>query len=316
MADNSAVEGGYSGGYDYVFVDSPPDRLVCKICQSVCREPQLTECCGHVYCKCCLNKFKHSTIVSQACPMCRAEPFNTFPHREGDREIRALQVYCPNMKDGCGWIGELANIVGHKPLQKCERCDKCGDIIHYSDNHLPTNCPCYCPHCDTTADREVICSEHKEKCHKFPIRCPNNCGQHIPRDNMDDHKKVCPLEIIQCKYQCGARIARNEVAKHNQEKMTEHIQWAYNVLNKLHIGQTARSVELPKADQVDHNITLASPIRSHLTTTVLCVIIAIITALLLQSYYTTTDHDPDDILNHITKLHEKINNKEITTKIM
>ena len=68
--------------------------------------------------------------------------------------------YQDNIKDECGLTGELVSIVGHKPHQnfawnceRCEeRCDKCDNIIH-SDVHLPTNCPCYCPHCDTTADR-------------------------------------------------------------------------------------------------------------------------------------------------------------------
>ena len=95
------------GGFDYTFMEPPPDRLVCKICQFPCREAQLTECCGHVFCKNCLTKFKSSTVVSHACPMCRQEPFTTFPHREGDREIKMLKVYCPNKNDGCGWTGEL-----------------------------------------------------------------------------------------------------------------------------------------------------------------------------------------------------------------
>ena len=243
---------------------------MCKICQSPCREAQLTECCGHVFCKCCLSKLRSSATVSQACPTCREEPFNAFAQREADREIKALKVYCPNKKDGCGWTGELVSIVKHNPLQQCGRCDKCDDIIHYSDIHLPTNCPCYCPHCDTTADREVISSEHKEKCHRFPLRCPNNCGQNnVPRESMDDHKKVCPLEMVQCKYQCGARIARNKVEKHNQEKLKEHTELTRGVLRKLEAKQNVQSM-------------LAFPTWSHLIIVVLC---AIIVALLLQVYY-------------------------------
>ena len=305
MAYNYAVE----GGYDYDFVESPPDRLVCKICHFPCREAQVTECCGYMFCKCCLIKFRSSTSISQACPTCRQESFTTFPHRGDDREIKALRVNCPNVKGGCGWTGELVSIVGHKPFQKCERCDKCDDIIHYSDIHLPTNCPCYCPHCETTADREVISSKHKEKCHRFPLRCPNNCGRNdIPREDMDDHKKMCPLEMIQCEYQCGARIARKEVKNHNQEKITEHIQLscekATKILSILGIElHDEQSAEKAKTKQVNRG----SPIRSHLTTVVMCIII-IILALLLQSYYTTTDDNLDNNQNGITEL--------LTTEIM
>ena len=300
------------GGYDYDFVDSLPDRLICKICQSPCREAQLTKCCGHVFCKCCIKQLRSSATVSQACPMCRVEPFDAFPHREAEREIKALKVHCPNKEDsGCEWTGKLAGIVARKLPQKCERCDKCDNIIHYSDiaRHLPTNCSCYCPHCDTTADREVICSEHKEKCHRYPQACPNNCGQYIPQEDMDDHKKVCPLEMIQCEYQCGARIARNEVEKHNLEMMTKHIQLARHVLSELKIAQLA---EKNKAKQFFHNIA-TSPIGLHFTTVlvVLCVVIA---ALLLQPYYTTADHDLiiKEVQNSISSM--KAQNDEELTK--
>ena len=278
MAFNSAAD--HEGGYDYDFVESPPDRLVCKICQFPCREAQLTVCCGHAFCKCCLSKLRSSS-TGKACPTCRKEPFDAYVQLEADRKIKALKVYCPNKKDGCGWTGELANIVNN-PLQSCERCDKCDDIIHYSDVHLPTNCPCYCPHCDTTADREVINSEHKEKCNKFPLRCPNNCGQDIPRDSMDGHKKVCPLEMVQCEYQCGARIVRNEVEKHNQEKLSEHIQLAHTVLSQLKTAQTAQLRSVEKS---------AFPIRPYLTITVLVIVIAIETAILLPSYIGKHDYE-------------------------
>ena len=131
----------------------------------------------------------------------------------------------------------------------------------------------------------MICSEHKEKCRRFPQACPNNCGQDIPREEVDDHKKVCPLEMIQCEYQCGARIARKEVEKHNLEMMTKHIQLAHNVLSEMKIVQSVKN----EAKQSVYSIA-TSLIGPHFTTVlvVLCVVIA---ALLLQPYYTTTDHD-------------------------
>ena len=132
----------------------------------------------------------------------------------------------------------------------------------------------------------MISGEHKEKCNKCPLRCPNNCGQDdIFWESMDDHKKVCPHEMIQCEYLCGARIARNEVEKHNRDKLNEHIQLANAVLSELKTAQL-RSAE-----------TNASvPIRPHFTTctvTVLVIVIAIIiqVALLLPSYCTTCIKD-------------------------
>ena len=241
MAEDFTRDSVIEGGYDCDFVTPIPDRLVCNICHLPCREPQQTHECGHLFCKSCIKKLMCSTTVSHACPVCRKESFTIFSQLKDDREIKALKVYCPNKSDGCTWIGELVSIIGHKLPEKCTPCDRCSDIIHYTNitNHLGT-CPCYCPYCDITAEREVISSEHKEKCHKFPIMCPNKCGlDHIPRDNMDKHKKVCPLEVIPCEYQCGAMIARNEVDRHNNEKMTEHMQLTFEkttttIFNELH----------------------------------------------------------------------------------
>ena len=216
-------------GYNYDFVDTPPDRLLCKICNLPCRDPRRTVCCGHVFCESELTNRKEDS-----CPECEAiKMFTTFVDKADKREIKELKIYCPN-KDGCSWIGELSRVDEH--LRGCEiSCSKCKQILYLSTmkSHLDTECPCYCPYCDMTAEREVISSEHKENCHKFPLTCPNNCGlDNIPRDNMDEHKKVCPLEMIQCEYQCGAVITRNEVTEHNEVSFLAHIHAFKNELNK------------------------------------------------------------------------------------
>ena len=98
MAYNAATEETYS----YDFVEPPPDRLVCKICHLPCREAQMSECCGHVFCKTDLQAMKTSTNLSYSCPMCRVTPLHAYPNRAVDREIKELKVYCPNKKHGCG----------------------------------------------------------------------------------------------------------------------------------------------------------------------------------------------------------------------
>ena len=112
-------------------------------------------------------------------------------------------------------------------------------------SHLDTECPCYCPCCDMTAEREVISSEHKENCHKFPLTCPNNCGlDNIPRDNMDEHKKVCPLEMIQCEFHdvgCEIKYHRIDEECHVKENMIMH----------LHLTRLQLSIVNKKLEQVN-----------------------------------------------------------------
>ena len=74
------------GGYDYKFVETPPDKLVCQICLLVARSPHQVTCCGKVYCKTCLDEHKrHSlrSIYSKECPNCRKIGQN-FPDIRGE----------------------------------------------------------------------------------------------------------------------------------------------------------------------------------------------------------------------------------------
>ena len=58
------------GGYDYEFVDGPPQEiLICKICLMVCCDPYLSVCCGHVFCKSCIDNTKQNTAIVEACPV-------------------------------------------------------------------------------------------------------------------------------------------------------------------------------------------------------------------------------------------------------
>ena len=182
--------------------------------------------------------------MQPTCPICRSEEFVTYPNLSTDREIQQLMVYCPDKDStGCNWIGKLKDVDKHySEGRECEtECDKCKTVVKHKllRSHLTTECPCYCPYCDITTEREVISSEHKEKCHKFPITCPNNCGlDGIPRDDMDEHKKVCPLEIIQCEFDdvgCETRIFRKDAEYHMKENMLTHLQLTrikLNVVNK------------------------------------------------------------------------------------
>ena len=242
-------------GYDYDFVHNVPDRLLCQICRLPCRDPQRSVCCGHVFCK---SEMDQHQLRETSCPQCASKDFTTFVDKSLQREINELPIYCPNKKDGCGWTGEMARVDDH--MKGCEiSCNKCKQIVYFSTmrSHLDTECPCYCPYCDITAEREVISSEHKEKCCKFPITCPNNCGlDAIPRDDMDEHKKVCPLQMIQCEYQlqCGAVVARNEIIQHDRLNLVTHVHSFKNELNRTMTSLLNRCAEANAASRVSQEL--------------------------------------------------------------
>ena len=99
------------GGYDNTFTADVPDRLVCKICHLPSREPHLSVCCGHIFCKSCVDGVKNS--YHTACPMCRDEEFASFLNKQADREVKELTLYCSNKEEGCTWKGKARGILTH-----------------------------------------------------------------------------------------------------------------------------------------------------------------------------------------------------------
>ena len=227
------------GGYDYSFVDIPPDELVCKICHCPSIEPYLSVCCGHTFCKSCLEDAKQVTIVVSACPMCRKDDFTTFPNKQNERAVNSLHVFCTNKHKGCDWQGELNNITRHlsNDSNGCEferiNCsNKCGLSLErrYLSNHVDTECPCgniTCQYCAITGECQFINGQHQEQCPKLLLQCPNKCDiGTIPRENMEAHKAECPLEMTQCDYYemgCTDRMARKDKLNHDKEKMENHL---------------------------------------------------------------------------------------------
>jgi len=212
-----------TGGYDYQFVQTPPDMLICKICHLPSREPYLTGCCGHTFCKSCLECVKESTVLPSSCPVCRSEQFTFFPNKQNERVIKGLYVFCTSKERGCEWQGEINDINSH--LDDCQfeevACpNNCGtDLQRKSVNdHLENECPrrkVDCQYCNTTDELQYIKRGHMEKCLKFPLPCPNCCGMsNIPREDVRDHRKVCPLEEVGCPNECGTTVDRQDLDKH------------------------------------------------------------------------------------------------------
>ena len=236
-----------NGGYECDFVEAPPDRVLCKICQNPCRDAYLTGCCGTNFCHSCLQLLKKGTAVNKACPMCREEKFRIFPNKGLDREIKSLCVRCENRRGGCTWCGEINDVEKHITAD-CQFVEvtcpsKCGLKLKRQcvEQHITKECPCHCQYCGTTGKKEVITAKHKKNCQQYPRPCPNGCELGvIPSAGMAAHRKVCPLELVQCEYYvvgCESLVARGDMDTHYKHKMAEHLS-----LMKLKLASTAKAV--------------------------------------------------------------------------
>ena len=225
------------GGYDLQFVDSPPDRVVCVICHLPSRDPHMTACCGHVFCKSCLDKAKATRYAS--CSMCKDYDFNTFCNKQIKREVQSLYVYCTNKEKGCEWKGEVKDISTHLgssdgcqmeevecPNQCCMKLER--QLLTY---HIDTECQhrnIECPYCHDKVKQQFINAVHLEECPKLPLPCPNGCRKKkmILREDMKAHREVCPLELIHCQYHnvgCDVKMIRKRKKQHEDDKMKEHL---------------------------------------------------------------------------------------------
>ena len=266
------------GGYEYVFVDPPSDLLVCKICQCPSREPHLSKCCGHTFCKSCLEGMKKAaTVISAACPICREEEFITFANKQADRTIRSLHVYCTNKKKGCEWQGEVNNIINHRkksdgcPFEEVTCSNICGKTLQRQDltNHVEYECShrkATCQYCHITGQHQSIEGEHKQQCPKFPITCPNKCEVgSVPREVIEEHIKMCPLELIQCEYHvvgCEERMTRKNQKEHNKEKMEEHLSFTTHQLTNT--NHKVASIQLEAVDCKEELMLKISQTKSDL----------------------------------------------------
>ena len=214
------------GGYDCSFTDTPHDRLICRICHLPSREPYLSVCCGHLFCKSCLDNIKNTSTITYACPICRDTEFVTFPNKQADREIKSLHIYCTNKEKGCEWQGELNYINNHLgnsdgcQFEEVKCSNECGKMIErrYLTSHVETECPRRkgnCQYCHDTGEHQFIEGRHKEECPKLPLPCPNKCEVgSVPREDMEAHRKECKLEIVKCLNKCGKQFERQNLIAH------------------------------------------------------------------------------------------------------
>jgi len=251
------------GGYDYKFINTPPDGLLCRICHLPSRDPFLSICCGHNFCESCLDDYKRATFFdSISCPVCRVGDFLTVRNKLSHRELKSLHVMCANNERGCEWQGKLSNINEHItnddtgcPFEDVSCPNICGKVLQrqYLANHVETECPrreVRCKYCHISGGHYFIENEHKEKCPKFPLPCPNECeAGDVLRENMETHRKECPLEMVQCEYHdvgCEERMMRKRKKEHEKDKMEEHL-----TLAKHRLDDTNQELSSTKSKLVD-----------------------------------------------------------------
>ena len=110
-----------------------PEDFECGVCLQLLKEPMLTGCCGHHFCRACIDLVLARNHV---CPLCKEDGFEAFRDKKTEREIYNLEVYCSKKFCGCQWIGELRNLDRHLDVKEGQ-CE----FVEVGCDFAPIGCP-------------------------------------------------------------------------------------------------------------------------------------------------------------------------------
>ena len=224
---------------EYDFVEQPSRDFFCPVTFDVLLEPYLSECCGHHLSE---TAYRQLQAQGKPCPVCKEEPLKAVKDKYHKRRVSSLMVRCPHKAEGCEWEGELGSLEQHLNAKssagECRYVNvdcpyACGGRVQRPSlkKHKSKRCPLRpftCQYCNHKATHQKITKEHWPVCEKYPLPCPNECGEkEIERQHLKGHlEQTCPLEVIQCDFSyagCGAQLQRRLMSAHLKEGMEAHL---------------------------------------------------------------------------------------------
>ena len=219
---------------EYEFVDQVSEDYICKHCDTVAREPNITSCCGESLCQSCVATINHN---KSQCPSCGQTDFSAFLHQKYKAKISALRIRCTMKVQGCEWIGELKQLEEHLDIAEgdcmyvtvdCpQNCENQVQKLNM-DKHIKEECPnrnYTCPHCSLQDTFRAV-NEHFAICQYYPIVCANRCGATFERGELEDHRKMCSLEKIDCEFSfagCKTEFMREQRDEHMSKEQLKHL---------------------------------------------------------------------------------------------
>ena len=234
------------GGYDCEFVERPSDAFQggeCPVCLLVLKEPCLISCCGHKYCRVCIERVKKDT---KHCPLCNEPDFSFMQERALERYLKDLDVWCCYKTIGCEWRGKLGKYEQHlnktpSPESHVIGCQfvevecmhECGEWFQrqHITTHQTQQCkkrPYSCDYCrDYSSTFEEVIKIHYPQCNKYPVDCPNKCREYpFERQELATHlKDECPLTLVNCPFYyagCDVQIPRKDMSEHMKD-LAKHL---------------------------------------------------------------------------------------------
>jgi len=167
------------------------------------------------------------------------------------RRINCL--YCKRQYTG-SVIEEHQKVCGFEPLY-CE--NKCGQKVARNrlKAHMVNTCSkrlVSCKYCGRQYTADTLQS-HQVKCPKFPVPCPNRCGENSRREDMERHLALCVQGLESCVHKavgCKWQGHVSSLEQHMKEATAKHLE-----LMVAHTKQQADYIEKLKSELEKASIT-------------------------------------------------------------
>lgn len=194
LQDETAVQG--VAIIVLTFLAPVPKECRCLMCEHLMRDPCHVSCCGARYCQKCVDRLiaaKHRCMNRR----CQRKGFQKVVSREDiglANIIASLQVYCPMKVHGCQWTGRIRDLETHL---------RWGEF----DGNNMANCrflPVPCPkQCGESVPRRQMEEHCQVACSKRSIRCPFCSYEDIATVVETIHQPLCHLRVVECPSGCG-----------------------------------------------------------------------------------------------------------------
>ena len=237
----------------YTFVDPLPKKYICGICNTLLREPHVTECCGQHFCEDCLKKSASQNTIQQQndslgltedrflgpqtsdCPHCGQNNFHHIRYLLFKREIDSMKVHCLQRPIGCNMQVAYSNREDHNKICRYTQVfctNECGKTIFkkYLSFHIQNECmlrTATCKSCDKIGTyKEIESFQHHFICPGVILKCPNSCGAQIERKAAKSHDLVCPEATVDCQFAeagCEIKPKRKDLESHSDANMKQHL---------------------------------------------------------------------------------------------
>ena len=244
--------------YDYDFVEKPSEDFFCPVTLEVLRDPFLTVCCGNHLSQEAAYQLQQD---QKPCPLCK-QPLQAVPDKYFQRKVWELKVRCPKKGAGCEWAGNFGDLdqhlsngsVGGECRYVVVACPNlCGERVRRRglEGHTSNHClkrQFKCSHCTYEGTYQEIVKDHWPKCKKYPLECPNDCGERgIERQHLQNHLHDCPLQLIDCEFDyagCKEKVKRQKMQSHVDGSVKAHLQLvaAHAKLQEKRIEQQEKQI--------------------------------------------------------------------------